>query len=48
MSAVQQNFLVLIAVVGVALVLALLVGLVGSRSLRDEGILRAVKRWFGA
>jgi hypothetical protein len=47
MSATQENLLVLIALLGMACLLALVVGVLSSQSLRDEGLRRVVKRWLG-
>ena len=47
MSATQENFLVLIVLLGMAGLLALVVGILSSQSLRDEGLRRVVKRWLG-
>jgi len=47
MDATQQNMLVLVLLLGMAGVFAILVGVLSSRSLRDEGLRRVVKRWLG-
>jgi hypothetical protein len=47
MNATQQNMLVLLLLVGVAGVFAIIVGVLSSQSLRDEGFRRVVKRWLG-
>lgn len=47
MSATQENLLVLIALLGMACLLALVVGVLSSQTIRDEGLRRAVKRWLG-
>ena len=47
MNATQQNMFVLILLLGIAAVFAVLVGVLSSQSLRDEGLRRVVKRWLG-
>jgi len=47
MNATQQNMLVLLLLVGLAGVFAIIVGVLSSQSLRDEGFRRVVKRWLG-
>jgi len=47
MSAAQENFLVLAAILGIACVMAVVVGALSSQTLRDEGLRRVVKRWLG-
>ena len=47
MNATQQNLLVLLLILGVACVFAILVGVLSSQSVRDEGLRRVVKRWLG-
>jgi hypothetical protein len=47
MNATQQNMLVLVLLLGMAGVFAILVGVLSSQSLRDEGLRRVVKRWLG-
>jgi hypothetical protein len=47
MNATQQNMLVLLLLVGMAGVFAIIVGVLSSQSLRDEGFRRVVKRWLG-
>jgi hypothetical protein len=47
MSATQENLLVLLAILGMACVLAVIVGALSSQTLRDEGLRRVVKRWLG-
>jgi hypothetical protein len=47
MNATQQNMLVLVLLLGIAGVFAVLVGVLSSQSLRDEGLRRVVKRWLG-
>jgi hypothetical protein len=46
MDATQQNLLVLVVLGLAAALFALLVAVLSSRSLRDEGIKRLVKRWL--
>ena len=46
MDATQQNMLALVAIVGVSVVFALVVAALSSRSLRDEGLRKLVKRWL--
>ena len=47
MDAIQENMLVILAAVGVAAVLGLIVCVLSSRTLREDGVRRVVKRWFG-
>jgi hypothetical protein len=47
MNATQQNMLVLMLLVGMAAVFAVLVGVLSSQTLREEGLRRTVKRWLG-
>ena len=47
MSATQENLLVLIALLGMACLLALVVGVLSSQTLREEGLRRVVKRLLG-
>lgn len=47
MDTMQQNLLVLIALVGAAGVGALFVAALASQSLRELGLKRLVKRWLG-
>ena len=47
MSATQQNLLVLLALLGMACLVALVIGVLSSQSLRDEGFRAVVKRWLG-
>jgi hypothetical protein len=47
MDAAQQNLLVLVLILSIAGVLAVFVGVLSSRTLRDEGLRRVVKRWLG-
>jgi hypothetical protein len=47
MDATQENLLVLLVILAMAGVLAVLVGVFSSQSLRDEGLRRVVKRWLG-
>lgn len=47
MDATQLNFAVLFALAVMAGAFAILVGLLSSRSLREEGLRRVVKRWLG-
>jgi len=47
MDAAQQNLLVLVLIVIIAAVVAVFVGVLSSRTLREEGLRRLVKRWLG-
>ena len=47
MNATQQNMLVLVLLLGMAGVFAVLVGVLSSQTLRDEGLRGVVKRWLG-
>lgn len=47
MDSSQQNLLVILLILGGAGILAGLVGILSSQTLRDEGIRRLVKRWLG-
>ena len=47
MDAAQQNVIVLMLILGGAGLMAVLVGVLSSRTLRDEGFRRVVKRWLG-
>jgi hypothetical protein len=47
MDALQQNIFVLVLLVLLAGGLAVLVGILSSKSLREEGLRRLVKRWLG-
>jgi hypothetical protein len=47
MDATQENLLVLLILLGVAALGALVVGILSSRALREEGLRRLVKRWLG-
>ncbi len=47
MDATEQNILVLVVVLGFAGVGALLVAVLSSRSLREQGLKRLMKRWLG-
>ena len=47
MDATQLNFAVLFLLLLVAIAFALVVGVLSSRSLREEGFRQVVKRWFG-
>jgi hypothetical protein len=47
MNAAQQNVLVLALLFGASAIFALLVGVLSSQTLRDEGLRRVVKRWLG-
>jgi hypothetical protein len=47
MDAAQQNLFVLVLILSGAGLLAVLVGVLSSRTLRDEGLRRLVKRWLG-
>lgn len=47
MDATQLNFAVLLALAVVAAVFAVVVALLSSRSLRDEGLRQMIKRWLG-
>ena len=47
MDATQQNLLVLALIVIVAGLVAVVVGILSSRTLRDEGVRYLVKRWLG-
>lgn len=47
MDATQQNMLAIFAVLAVAGVLAIGVGVLSSQTLRQEGLRRVVKRWLG-
>ena len=47
LDATQLNYAVLIGVLLAAAALAGVVGVLSSRSLREEGLRRVVKRWLG-
>ena len=47
MNATQQNMLVLGGLAAMAVLFALMVGLLSSQTLRDKGLRSAVKRWLG-
>lgn len=47
MDATQLNFVVLFVLVAFAGVFAVVIGLLSSQSVRDEGLRRAIKRWLG-
>ena len=47
MDATLQNLLVLTAIMGAAGVGAVIVAILSSHSLRDQGLKRLVKRWLG-
>lgn len=47
MDSTQENLLVLLLLLGVAALGALVVGTLSSRTLREEGLRRLVKRWLG-
>lgn len=47
MNATQQNLMVLMLLAGSATLFAIVLGLLSSRSLRDEGLRRLFKRWLG-
>jgi hypothetical protein len=46
-DATQLNFAVLLVLLVIAGVFAVLVGALSSRSLREEGLRRVIKRWLG-
>ncbi len=47
MDATQENMLVILAAAGVAAVLGLIVCVLSSRTLREEGVRGVLKRWLG-
>ena len=47
MDAMQENWLVLLVLAGTAAVLSVALGLLSSRTLREDGFIRAMKRWLG-
>ncbi len=47
MSADQLNILVLALILGVSALLAVIVGVLSSHTLRDEGLRHLIKRWLG-
>lgn len=46
MDASQLNLVVLLALLGFAGILAIIVAAISSRTLRDEGLRRTIKRWL--
>ena len=47
MNSGEMNLLAILGVVGVGAVMVVLVGLFSSRSLKEDGLRRVVKRWLG-
>jgi hypothetical protein len=47
MDATQQNLLALALILGAAGIAALVIAVFSSRSLREQGLKRLVKRWLG-
>lgn len=47
MNSSELNLLTILGVLGVGGVMVVFVGLISSRSLREEGFRSVVKRWFG-
>ena len=47
MDAMQENWLVLLALAATAAVFSVVFGVLSSRTLREDGIRRAMKRWLG-
>lgn len=47
MNAVQENVLVILLVLGMAAVLGVVVSVLSSETLREEGFRRLMKRWLG-